>query len=66
MQSGRLDRLFRNVADAASVIADFDKKSIQLVAIAERFDTTNPYGRAMAQMASVFVGREQSTIRERT
>src|SRR5262245_9512662 len=43
----KLDRLFRSVADAATVIADFEKKGIQLVAIAEGFDTTNPYGRAM-------------------
>ena len=34
----KLDRLFRSVADAANVIADFDKKGIQLVAIAEGFD----------------------------
>ena len=34
----KLDRMFRSVADAANVIADFDKKGIQLVAIAESFD----------------------------
>jgi DNA invertase Pin-like site-specific DNA recombinase len=62
----RLDRLFRSVADAASVIADFDKKGIELVAIAEGFDMTNPYGRAMAQMASVFDELERTMIRERT
>jgi DNA invertase Pin-like site-specific DNA recombinase len=62
----KLDRLFRSVADAASIIADFDKKRIQLVAIAEGFDTTNPYGRAMAQMASVFAELERAMIRERT
>src|SRR5262249_19836824 len=62
----KLDRLFRSVADAASVIADFDKKGIQLVAIAEGFDPTNPYGRAMAQMASVFAELERAMIRERT
>jgi site-specific DNA recombinase len=62
----KLDRLFRSVADAASVIADFDKKGIELVAIAESFDMTNPYGRAMAQMASVFAELERSMIRERT
>src|SRR5207249_4842995 len=45
----RLDRLFRSVADAAQTIADFERRGIQLVAIAEGFDTTNPYGRAMAQ-----------------
>jgi len=41
----RLDRLFRSVADAAQTIADFDRRGIQLVAIAEGFDMTNPHGR---------------------
>jgi site-specific DNA recombinase len=62
----KLDRLFRSVADAANVIADFDKKGIQLVAIAEAFDMSSPYGRAMAQMASVFAELERAMIRERT
>ena len=62
----KLDRLFRSVADAASIIADFDKKRIQLVAIAEGFDTTNPHGRALAQMASVFAELERAMIRDRT
>jgi DNA invertase Pin-like site-specific DNA recombinase len=64
--AAKLDRLFRSVADAAHVIADFDKKGIQLVAISEGFDTTNPYGRAMAQIASVFAELERAMIRERT
>jgi DNA invertase Pin-like site-specific DNA recombinase len=63
---GRNQRGRRGVADAASVIADFDKKGIELVAIAEGFDMTNPYGRAMAQMASVFAELERAMIRERT
>ena len=62
----KLDRLFRSVADAADVIADFDKKGIQLVAIGEAFDMSSPYGRAMAQMASVFAELERAMIRERT
>lgn len=62
----KLDRLFRSVADAANVIADFDKKGIELIAIAEGFDMTTPYGRAMAQMASVFAELERAMIRERT
>ena len=62
----KLDRLFRSVADAASVIADFDKKGIQLVSIVESFDMSSPYGRAMAQMASVFAELERAMIRERT
>jgi DNA invertase Pin-like site-specific DNA recombinase len=62
----KLDRLFCSVADAANVIDDFDKKGIQLAAIAESFDMTSPYGRAMAQMASVFAELERAMIRERT
>ena len=62
----KLDRLFRSVADAASVIADFDKKGIQLVSIGESFDMSSAYGRAMAQMASVFAELERAMIRERT
>jgi site-specific DNA recombinase len=62
----KLDRLFRSVADAAQTIADFDKKGIEMVAISEGFDMTNPYGRAMAQMASVFAELERAMIRERT
>jgi DNA invertase Pin-like site-specific DNA recombinase len=62
----KLDRLFRSVADAANVIDDFDKRGIRLVAIAESFDMTSPYGRAMAQMASVFVELERAMVRERT
>jgi DNA invertase Pin-like site-specific DNA recombinase len=62
----KLDRLFRSVADAANVIADFNKRGIELVAIAEGFDMSSPYGRAMAQMASVFAELERAMIPERT
>jgi DNA invertase Pin-like site-specific DNA recombinase len=62
----KFDRLFRSVADAAQTIAEFDKKGIELVAIVEGFDMTSAYGRAMAQMASVFAELERAMIRERT
>jgi DNA invertase Pin-like site-specific DNA recombinase len=62
----KLDRLFRSVADAATVIAEFNKRGIRLVALAEGFDLRNPYGRAMAQMASVFAELERALIQERT
>jgi DNA invertase Pin-like site-specific DNA recombinase len=62
----KLDRLFRSVADAANVIDDFDKRGIQLVALPEGFDTTNPCGRAMAQTASVFAELEPEMIWEQT
>jgi site-specific DNA recombinase len=62
----KLDRLFRSVADAAQTICEFDRHGIELVAICEGFDMTNAYGRAMAQMASVFAELERAMIRERT
>jgi DNA invertase Pin-like site-specific DNA recombinase len=62
----KLDRLFRSVADAANVIANFDKKGIDLVSIAEGFDATTIYGKAMMQVASVFAELERGLIRERT
>ena len=62
----KFDRLFRSVADAAQSITDFNRRDIELVAISEGFDMTNPYGRAMAQMASVFAELERAMIRDRT
>jgi DNA invertase Pin-like site-specific DNA recombinase len=44
---------------------EFDKKGIQLVAIAASFDMTNPHGRALAQMASVLAELQRAMIRER-
>src|SRR5207237_5800541 len=62
----KFDRLFRSVADAAQTIVDFEKRGIELAAIAEGFDMTNPFGRAMAQIASVFAELERAMTRERT
>src|SRR6516164_2824734 len=62
----KLDRLFRSVADAANVIDDFDKRGIQLVAVAEGFDMTTSYGAAMAQMAGVVGELGRAMIGERT
>jgi hypothetical protein len=61
----KLDRLFRSVADAANVIADFDRKGIQLVAIQEGFDMssrrrkhlTYPHSRACLLFLSRCSGR---------
>lgn len=62
----KLDRLFRSVVDAAQTISGWTARNINLVCIAEGFDMTNPYGRAMAQMASVFAELEREMIRSRT
>ena len=50
------------MGDAAQTITDLDRKDIELVALAVRFDMTHPYGPAMAQMASVFAGLERAMI----
>ena len=62
----KLDRLFRSVADAAATINAWIKDDITIISIAEGFDMGNPYGRAMAQMASVFAELEREMIRSRT
>jgi site-specific DNA recombinase len=61
----KLDRLFRSVADVAQTITSFDRYDSEFVAISEGFDMTKPFGRAMAQMASVFAELEQAMIGER-
>jgi DNA invertase Pin-like site-specific DNA recombinase len=62
----KLHRLFRSVADASNVIADFDRKGKDLVSISEGFDATTIYGKAMMQVASVFAELERGLIRGRT
>lgn len=62
----KLDRLFRSVSDAASTIETWNNFDVKIVAISEGFDMTNPYGRAMCQMASVFAELERAMIRQRT
>jgi DNA invertase Pin-like site-specific DNA recombinase len=61
--AARFDRLFRSVRDAANVIDEFERKGIEVVTIAEGFDMTSPYGRAMAQMASVFAELQVATLK---
>jgi DNA invertase Pin-like site-specific DNA recombinase len=58
----KFDRLFRSVADAAQTIVDFDRMGIELVSIAEGYDTMNPEVRAMAQMAAPRLSRPAFSI----
>lgn len=62
----KLDRLFRSVVDAAGTIDAWTKLGVKTVSLAEGFDMGNPYGKAMAQMASVFAELERAMIRQRT
>jgi DNA invertase Pin-like site-specific DNA recombinase len=62
----KLDRLFRSVADAAMTMDTWSKAGIKLVSLAENFDMTSPYGKAMAHIMSALAELERSMIRERT
>ncbi len=61
----RLDRISRNIGDFAKLIEDLGNRKIGFISIKEQFDTTNPMGRAMMYIASVFSQLERETIAER-
>lgn len=61
----RLDRISRNVSDFSSLLDEFDHLKITFICIKEQFDTSNPMGRAMMYIASVFAQLERETIAER-
>lgn len=61
----RLDRISRNVSDFSSLLEEFDHLKITFICIKEQFDTSNPMGRAMMYIASVFAQLERETIAER-
>jgi DNA invertase Pin-like site-specific DNA recombinase len=62
----RLDRLSRSVGHFAALLDRADKEGWQLVCLDPSVDTSSPYGRAMAQMASVFAELERSLVSQRT
>lgn len=61
----RLDRISRNVGDFANMVEELHKLGIDFVSVREAFDTSNPMGRAMMYIASVFAQLERETIAER-
>lgn len=61
----RLDRVSRNIADFARLIQELEKYNISFISVNEQFDTSNPMGRAMMYIASVFAQLERETIAER-
>lgn len=61
----RLDRVSRNVADFSTLIEELEKYDISFISVNEQFDTTNPMGRAMMYISSVFGQLERETICER-
>lgn len=61
----RLDRISRNISDFTGLIEELSRLKVDFVSIREQFDTSQPMGRAMMYIASVFSQLERETIAER-
>ena len=61
----RLDRISRNISDFSGLIDELTKLDVSFISIKEQFDTSNPMGRAMMYIISVFSQLERETIAER-
>ena len=62
----RVDRLSRNVRGLAQMVDELTQNGVTLKSITEPFDRSNPAGKMMLQMLSVFAEFENKTILERT
>lgn len=63
----KLDRLSRSQKDTLYLLDDvLDKNKIDFVSVMEKFDTTDPVGKAMLSIISVFAQLERETILQRT
>lgn len=63
----KLDRLSRSQKDTLYLIEElFLPNGVDFVSVAESFDTTTSFGRAMVGILSVFAQLERETIKERT
>lgn len=62
----RLDRLARSSLEFQTVLERTEHEPWQLVMLDPSVDTTTPYGRAMAGMASIFAQLERDLISQRT
>lgn len=61
----RLDRFSRSIADFGQAWAKFQEQGVEFISINERFDTSQPMGRAMLHIIMVFAQLERETIAER-
>lgn len=61
----RLDRISRSVSDFSALLEELNRLGISIICIKEAFDTSNPMGKAMMYIASVFAQLERETIAER-
>jgi DNA invertase Pin-like site-specific DNA recombinase len=60
-----IDRLGRSTAAVTITLAELDAAGVAIYADKEAIDATTPHGRAMLQVAAVFVELERGMIGER-
>lgn len=61
-----LDRLGRSLGDLLKIVADFERKGVNLRSLRESIDTTSPSGRLVFHMFGAIAEFERSLILERT
>jgi site-specific DNA recombinase len=61
----KIDRAFRNVKDAITVLEYFKGKNIDFVSCSENIDTTTPMGKAMFVLISTFAELERNMTIDR-
>lgn len=61
----KLDRISRNLLDFMQMYSVFEEYKVAFVSVHEKFDTTNPMGKAMLAIAMVFAQMERETIQQR-
>lgn len=62
----KLDRLGRSLQHLISIIDEFKKKSVELIAITQHIDTSSASGRLQWQIMGAFAEFEREIISERT
>lgn len=61
----KLDRISRSILDFSEMMEEFQKYKVDFVSATEKFDTSNPMGRAMLSITVVFAQLERETIQQR-
>lgn len=62
----KLDRLGRSVADLVTLVADFEKRGIQIKSLTEGIDTTTAMGRMLFGICAILAEFERALTGERT
>ncbi len=61
----KLDRISRSILDFANMMEIFQKYKVEFISCTEKFDTSNPMGRAILNICIVFAQLERETIQMR-